>query len=120
MTQPIVNNVSWRIGGQQGEGIDSTGDIFAKAVARYGLHLYTFRSFSSRIRGGLTFFEVRVSEKPVGARPESVDVVLALVTGYFLKNADEPVPPTSPHLRDAQRWQGDVCWQWLRERRGWR
>ena len=61
MAQPIVNNVSWRIGGQQGEGIDSTGDIFAKAVARYGLHLYTFRSFSSRIRGGLTFYEVRIS-----------------------------------------------------------
>ena len=78
MTQPIVNNVSWRIGGQQGEGIDSTGDIFAKAVARYGLHLYTFRSFSSRIRGGLTFFEVRISEKPVGARPDTVDIILAL------------------------------------------
>jgi len=78
MTRPIVNNVSWRIGGQQGEGIDSTGDIFAKAVARYGLHLYTFRSFSSRIRGGLTFFEVRISDKPVGARPDTVDVVLAL------------------------------------------
>ena len=78
MAQQIVNHVSWRIGGQQGEGIDSTGDIFAKAVARYGLHLYTFRSFSSRIRGGLTFFEVRVSDKPVAARPDTVDVVLAL------------------------------------------
>ena len=78
MTQPLVNNVSWRIGGQQGEGIDSTGDIFAKAVARYGLHLYTFRSFSSRIRGGLTFYEVRISEKPVGARPDTVDIILAL------------------------------------------
>lgn len=78
MTNPIVNHVSWRIGGQQGEGIDSTGDIFAKAVARFGLHLYTYRSFSSRIRGGLTFFEVRVSDKPVAARPDTVDVVLAL------------------------------------------
>jgi 2-oxoglutarate ferredoxin oxidoreductase subunit alpha len=74
----IVNHVSWRIGGQQGEGIDSTGDIMAKAVARYGLHLYTFRSFSSRIRGGLTFFEVRIADKPVAARPDTVDVVLAL------------------------------------------
>ncbi len=78
MAQPIVNNVSWRIGGQQGEGIDSTGDIFAKAVARCGLHLYTYRSFSSRIRGGLTFFEVRISDKPVHARPDTVDIVLAL------------------------------------------
>ena len=51
---------------------------------------------------------------------EHVDVVLALVTGYFLKSAEDPVPPTSPFIRDAQRWQGEVCWAWLRERRGWR
>lgn len=51
--------------------------------------------------------------------PEAIDSVVALVTGYFLKSADDPVPPTSPHVRDAQRWQGEVCWAWLAERRGW-
>ncbi|HYF74271.1 MAG TPA: phosphotransferase [Nocardioides sp.] len=51
--------------------------------------------------------------------PEAVDVVLALVTGYFLRSAALPSPPTSPHMRDAQRWQGEVCWEWLCERRGW-
>ncbi len=51
--------------------------------------------------------------------PAAVDAVLALVTGYFWKSADDPAPPTSPHLRDHQRWQGDVCWAWLCERRGW-
>jgi hypothetical protein len=50
---------------------------------------------------------------------ESVDVVLALVTGYFLTSAAQPVPPTSPHIREAQRWQGEACWAWLGERRGW-
>jgi hypothetical protein len=50
---------------------------------------------------------------------EEIDVVLALITGYFLKSADDPVPPNSPFLRDAQRWQGEVCWDWLGERRGW-
>lgn len=51
---------------------------------------------------------------------EHLDRFLALVCGYFFKSAAEPVPPTSPHLRDAQRWQGEVVWDWLRERRGWR
>lgn len=50
---------------------------------------------------------------------EHIDIVLALVTGLFLKSADDPVPATSPHIRDHQRWQGEVCWQWLSERRGW-
>jgi len=50
---------------------------------------------------------------------ESIDVVIALVTAYFLKSADDPVPATSPFLREHQRWQGEVCWEWLCERRGW-
>ena len=65
-------------------------------------------------------------EAALGAHPltrdvpaDAVDAVLALVTGYFLRCAAQPVPPTSPHIRDAQRWQGVVCWQWLAERRGW-
>ena len=87
MSKTLVNNVSWRIGGQQGEGIDSTGDIFAKSIARMGLHLYTYRSFSSRIRGGLTFFEVRVSEKPVQS-----EVASRIVTS------------SAPRWRANQRW----------------
>ena len=54
-----------------------------------------------------------------GLPAESIDVMIALVTAYFLKSADDPVPPTSPFLRDHQRWQGEVCWEWLCERRGW-
>ncbi|HEX4470349.1 MAG TPA: hypothetical protein VH085_00165 [Nocardioides sp.] len=50
---------------------------------------------------------------------DHVDRVLALVCGYFLKCADDPVPATSPYLREAQRWQGEVVWDWLAERRGW-
>jgi hypothetical protein len=50
---------------------------------------------------------------------DHLDRFLALVCGYFLKSADDPVPPTSPHVRDAQRWQGEVVWDWLCERRGW-
>jgi hypothetical protein len=54
-----------------------------------------------------------------GVPAEHIDIVIALLTGFFLKSADDPVPPTSPHLRDHQRWQGEVCWDWLSERRGW-
>jgi hypothetical protein len=45
--------------------------------------------------------------------------VIALLVGYFFHQGDEPVPPTSPHLREHQRWQGEVCWDWLCERRSW-
>jgi hypothetical protein len=51
---------------------------------------------------------------------DHVDRMLALLAGYLLSRADEPVPTNSPHLRDAQRWQGEAVWDWLCERRGWR
>ncbi|GAA1939585.1 phosphotransferase [Nocardioides hwasunensis] len=50
---------------------------------------------------------------------EALDINLALYVGYFLTQCELPVPPTSPHIRDHQRWQGEVCWDWLAERRGW-
>jgi hypothetical protein len=50
---------------------------------------------------------------------EHVDMTLAMLVGYFLKTADDPVPAASPYLRTAQRWQGEVVWDWLCERRGW-
>ncbi|WP_309648471.1 hypothetical protein [Nocardioides sp.] len=50
---------------------------------------------------------------------EHVDIVLALLAAFFMRQSDEPVPPTSPHLRDVQWWQGEVVWDWLCERRGW-
>ena len=54
-----------------------------------------------------------------GVPASAVDALLALVTAYFLASSALPVPPTSPHMRDAQRWQGEVCWGWLAHRRGW-
>lgn len=51
---------------------------------------------------------------------ESVDSVLALLAGYFLRQGDEPVPSTSPYLRQHQRWCAEVTWDWLTRRRGWR
>lgn len=62
-----------------------------------------------------------LGERPLLRRApaEGIDALLALVTGYFWKSAAEPVPASSPHIRAAQQWQGDVCWEWLCERRGW-
>ena len=51
--------------------------------------------------------------------PEHIDIMLALLVGYFFRQRDEPVPPNSPHIRDHQSWQGEVCWAWLCARRGW-
>ncbi len=72
-------------------------------------------------RGDGLDVEPVIAERPLlrDVPAEHIDIVLALLIGYFFKQRDEPVPPTSPHLRAHQSWQGDVCWAWLCERRGW-
>lgn len=62
-----------------------------------------------------------VAEHPLTREvaPQSIDAVIALVTAYFFHSGDQPVPPSSPHIRDHQLWQAQVCWDWLAERRGW-
>lgn len=54
------------------------------------------------------------------ADADAVDAVLALATGYFLRSSDHPAPTSSPFVRDHQLWCGEVAWDWLATRRGWR
>lgn len=51
--------------------------------------------------------------------PDDVDIVLALLLGYFAHSAAQPVPSMSPYVRRVQAWQRDVVLDWLAERRGW-
>ena len=53
------------------------------------------------------------------APAEHVDTVLAATAAYFLASAGGRSPAWSPYLRLAQRRQGEACWAWLGERRGW-
>jgi hypothetical protein len=54
-----------------------------------------------------------------GVPADDVDSWLALLAGYFLKSALDPVPVAAPHLRRHQQQVGDVLWDWLAARRGW-
>jgi hypothetical protein len=72
-------------------------------------------------RGDGLDVESAIAKRPLlcDVPADHVDRVLALLVGYFYKQRDEPVPPTSPYVRAHQSWQGDVVWSWLCERRGW-
>lgn len=73
----MISQLSWKVGGQQGEGIESTGEIFSMAMNRMGYHLYSYRHFSSRIKGGHTNNKIRVSTKPMHAISDVLDILVA-------------------------------------------
>jgi 2-oxoglutarate ferredoxin oxidoreductase subunit alpha len=74
----MENEVTIRIGGESGEGTISGGDILALAAARWGYHVYTFRTFPAEILGGPCLFQVRISDKPVGSMGDYADVLICL------------------------------------------
>jgi 2-oxoglutarate ferredoxin oxidoreductase subunit alpha len=73
----MINQLSWKVGGQQGEGIESTGEIFAIALNRLGYYLYGYRQFSSRIKGGHTNNKIRVSTTEVRSLSDDLDILVA-------------------------------------------
>ncbi|RJQ15093.1 MAG: 2-oxoacid:acceptor oxidoreductase subunit alpha [Nitrospiraceae bacterium] len=69
---------SIKIGGEAGQGIQTIGETLAKVFSRTGCHVFTHQDYESRIRGGHNFYQVRLSDNPVFAPKDKIDIVVAL------------------------------------------
>lgn len=66
------------IGGENGQGIASTGDILARIFARRGLNVNAYNAYQSIIRGGHTFLTIRASDGPVRSMGDKHDILIPL------------------------------------------
>ncbi|WP_128894170.1 2-oxoacid:acceptor oxidoreductase subunit alpha [Longirhabdus pacifica] len=89
----MVSQLSWKIGGQQGEGLESTDRIFSTALNRMGYYLYGYRHFSSRIKGGHTNNKIRIGTKPIRSISDDLDILVAF--------DQETINLNAPELRDG-------------------
>ncbi|GAI08189.1 unnamed protein product [marine sediment metagenome] len=71
-------DLTLKIGGEAGQGMQTIGYVLSKTLARGGFHLFANQDYMSRIRGGHNFFQIRVKEEPVYALSEEVDILIAL------------------------------------------
>ena len=85
----MPEDLNWAIGGEAGDGIDSTGKIFAQALSRAGRHVYTSKDFASRIRGGYTAYKVRTSVDRVESVVDRLDILIALTQRTIDENMNE-------------------------------
>jgi len=85
----MPDDLNWAIGGEAGDGIDSTGKIFAQALSRAGRHVYTSKDFASRIRGGYTAYKIRSSVDRVESVVDRLDILIALTERTIDENMDE-------------------------------
>src|SRR5208282_1867488 len=63
------------IGGAQGSGVDTSANIFAKAAAQGGLHVFGKREYYSNIKGEHSYFQVRLSRKVVRSHVDTIDLL---------------------------------------------
>jgi 2-oxoglutarate/2-oxoacid ferredoxin oxidoreductase subunit alpha len=70
--------LNWKIAGPAGEGIKSSGAIFAKTCLRHGLSTFDYTEYPSLIRGGHNTYQVYTGVEKVHAQSFNVDIMVAL------------------------------------------
>jgi 2-oxoglutarate ferredoxin oxidoreductase subunit alpha len=109
----LLKEVCWQIGGEQGQGLDSTVEVFNTVASRAGYYVYAYKTFASRIKGGHTDFTTRVSVERVQAPAagvnllvvldqESIDLCAKNVYPGAIILAEESINPTLPEGIDAK------------------
>ncbi|TMJ07982.1 MAG: hypothetical protein E6H02_10645 [Bacillati bacterium ANGP1] len=103
-----LNNMTIRLAGEAGQGVESGGAGFAKALSHGGLHLHAFSEYMSRIRGGLNFFQIRVSDRPLWAHTEGVHILLAFSPEAVSDYGSHIVPGGALVFDDALKFDHDA------------
>ncbi|MBN1347986.1 2-oxoacid:acceptor oxidoreductase subunit alpha [candidate division KSB1 bacterium] len=87
-----INNLTLIIGGDAGQGVESSGAGFCKALSRAGLHVTSIQDHRSRIRGGHNFYLIKTSDKPITSWSEPVHLLVALTAESIEIHRDKMVP----------------------------
>jgi len=77
LEKTTTNSLSWVIGGAQGSGVDSAANIFSRACAAGGLHVFGKREYYSNIKGEHSYFTVRVSGRPVHSHVNEINMLVS-------------------------------------------
>jgi 2-oxoglutarate ferredoxin oxidoreductase subunit alpha len=78
-----------RVAGEAGEGVLSTGQLIAQAAARAGFGVLTDSVPPAEIKGGHSFFQIRLASHRLRSRGDRLDILLAFNQEAYDKNVKE-------------------------------
>ena len=112
----------WKVGGEAGFGIMTTGLVFSKIASRSGYHVFDYNEYPSLIRGGHNTYEVLFSEGEVYASQRHIDLLLCLNKETYDLHK-ERLSSSSIVVYDPQEFDFEEdfikvqvpFWQWLKE-----
>ncbi|MEM3891009.1 MAG: 2-oxoacid:ferredoxin oxidoreductase subunit alpha [Nitrososphaerales archaeon] len=85
----MLNNFTYMVGGQQGSGVDTSANIFAKACGLAGLEIYGKREYHSNIKGMHSYFQLKVNSQPVRSLTSKVDLLASFDEETLAVHYDE-------------------------------
>jgi len=78
-----------RIAGEAGEGVLITGQMVTQATARAGYHVLTDSVPPAEIKGGYSFFQIRLAQSRLRSRGDVLDVLLVFNSEAFERSIDQ-------------------------------
>jgi len=71
-------DLSIRVSGAAGQGIETIGGLLTSAFASMGLHVFTTETYMSRIRGGLNWQDIRIADQELFSGKDIPDLLVVL------------------------------------------
>ncbi len=84
-------DITIKIGGEAGQGIQTVGSLLSWVCQRAGLYVMAINDFESRIRGGHSFIQIRISDQPVHAPHHAIDILVAMDQNTYTLHKNEVV-----------------------------
>lgn len=67
-----------KAGGESGMGVNSVGEILAKAIKDSGLYIFAYREYPSLIRGGHASYQIDISDLSINSSSADCDLLMCL------------------------------------------
>ena len=87
-----INDFAFKMATVNGTGSASANSLLMQAIFRMGIPVTGKNIFPSNIQGLPTFYEIRVSKDGYTARPQQVDLVVALNPSTYAKDVASVTP----------------------------
>jgi 2-oxoglutarate ferredoxin oxidoreductase subunit alpha len=89
---PPHTDLAWRVGGPQGQGVDTAAVLFARACIMGGLHVFGRREYYSNIMGRHSYYDVRVAHYEITCHRDTVDLLTTFDSETLVRHLLAVVP----------------------------
>ncbi len=99
-----MSRTSLKIIGSSGQGLDSIGEVLAKALKRSGYCVFGYREYPSLIKGGHASNQLDVSDEQIESSESTVNIIIAL-NHHVLEHNLHDLKPGGILLHSTPHWK---------------